>query len=277
MKKLAFAAIAIFAIGSAPALAADMAPAPYTKAPVVVVPVYNWTGFYIGANAGGAWGKSDPATSTVFSPIGYFNPTSVPAVDAAGLQRINSSRFTGGGTAGYNWQTGSVVAGIESDFNYFGLKGSSSSTAIYPCCAPLSFAVNSSMSSDWLFTLRPRVGFLVTPALLLYGTGGLAVADVKSNFLFTDGFAAMESAAISTTKAGWTAGAGAEYALMNGWSIKAEYLHVDLGSSSVTSTNLNIAGAPAPTNVFTHTIDWRSDIVRVGLNYKFGGPVVARY
>jgi outer membrane immunogenic protein len=271
MKKLALA-VSILAITAAAASAADMAPAPYTKAPVVVPPVYNWTGFYIGANAGGAWGKSDPATSTVYSSIGYFDVSSVAAVNAAGLQRINSSGFTGGGTAGYNWQTGSVVFGIESDFNYFGLKGSTSSTAVYPCCAPTTFSINSSTSSDWLFTLRPRVGFLVTPALLLYGTGGLAVADVKSNFLFTDQFGAVESAANSTTRTGWTAGAGAEYTLMNGWSIKGEYLHVDLGSSSLTSTNLNFGN-----NVFTHTIDWHSDIVRVGVNYKFGGPVVANY
>jgi outer membrane immunogenic protein len=276
MKKLALA-VSILAITAAAASAADMAPAPYTKAPVVVPPVYNWTGFYIGANAGGAWGTSDPATSTIFTPSGYFDPSSVPAIAAAGLQHINSSGFTGGGTAGYNWQAGSVVFGIEADFNYFGLKGSTSSTAVYPCCAPNTFTINSSTSSDWLFTFRPRVGFLVTPALLLYGTGGLAVADVKSNFLFTDAFGAVESAVSSTTRTGWTAGAGAEYALMNGWSIKGEYLHVDLGSSSLTSTNLIIVGTPSPTNVFTHTIDWRSDIVRVGVNYKFNSPVVAKY
>jgi outer membrane immunogenic protein len=103
---------------------------------------------------------------------------------------------------------------------------------------------------------------------------------VNAAFNFTDNDnAAAESAAISATRVGWTVGAGAEYALMNGWSIKGEYLHVDLGSSSVTSTNLTSDnGAFAfPASVFTHSIDWRWDIARVGLNYKFGGPVVARY
>ncbi len=137
------------------------------------------------------------------------------------------------------------------------------------------------MSSDWLFTLRGRAGVLVTPALLLYGTGGLAGANVKANNLFTDTFAtANESASISDTRYGWTAGIGGEYALLNGWSIKAEYLYVDLGRTSVTSTNLTAFGPPAipfPTNVFTHTVDLRSNIRRVGANYKFGGPVVAKY
>jgi outer membrane immunogenic protein len=281
MKKIALAAL-ILAVSAAAASSADMTPAPYyTKAPVVVAPIYNWTGFYLGANAGGAWGNSDPRTSTVFNEFGYFDATSVPAVNAVGgSQRINESGVTGGLTAGYNWQAGAAVVGIESDFNYFGPRGSTSGSALYPCCAPAGFTINSSTSSNWLITLRPRAGFLVTPAFLLYATGGLAVANVNAAFNFTDNNSeAAESAAISATRVGWTVGAGAEYALMNGWSIKGEYLHVDLGSSSVTSNNLTLFnGAFAvPVNVFTHSIDWRSEIARVGLNYKFGGPVVAKY
>jgi outer membrane immunogenic protein len=269
------AALFTVAISAVGASAADLPVRTYTKAPAVVAPVYNWTGFYVGLNAGGAWDRSSATTTTVFDPAGYFNVTSVPAIALVGNQRINSSGFTGGLTAGYNWQVSSAVLGIESDFNYFGVKGSSSGTALYPCCAPTGFTVNSSVSSDWLFTLRGRAGVLVTPAFLLYGTGGLAIANVKSNFLFTDTFAtASESASISTTRYGWTAGVGGEYALMNGWSVKAEYLYVDLGRVSTTSTNLT-AFAPRvafPVNVFTHSVDLRSNIVRVGLNYKFGGP-----
>jgi outer membrane immunogenic protein len=244
-----------------------------------MAPIYNWTGFYVGVNAGGAWNNSDATTNTVFSPTGYFAATSVPPIGIAGNQSINRSGFTGGLTAGYNWQASNWVIGIESDFNYFGGKGSTSTTALYPCCAPNTFTVNSSASSDWLMTFRGRAGVLVTPALLLYGTGGLALANVKANYLFTDTFAAAnESASISNTRYGWTAGVGGEYALMNGWSIKAEYLYVDLGKASVTSTNLTTTGLGAfPTSVFTHTIDLHSNIGRVGLNYKFGGPVVAKY
>lgn len=274
MKKFV-AALFTVAISAVGASAADLPVRTYTKAPSVVAPVYNWTGFYVGLNAGGAWNRSSATTTTVFDPAGYFNVTSVPAIALVGNQRINSSGFTGGLTAGYNWQVSSAVLGIESDFNYFGVKGSTSGTALYPCCAPTGFTVNSSVSSDWLFTLRGRAGVLVTPAFLLYGTGGLAIANVKSNFLFTDTFAAArESASISTTRYGWTAGVGGEYALMNGWSVKAEYLYVDLGRVSTTSTNLTQSAPPFawPTNVFTHSVDLRSNIVRVGLNYKFGGP-----
>ena len=156
------------------------------------------------------------------------------------------------------------------------MKGSATGSAIYPCCAPTGFTVNSSVSSDWLITLRPRVG-IAANNWLVYVTGGLAVANLKGDFSFTDTFAgATESASISKTKAGWTVGVGTEYALMNGWSVKAEYLYVDLGSENTTSRNL-VAGAPHPENVFSHSVDLRSNIVRGGLNYKFGGPAAARY
>jgi outer membrane immunogenic protein len=272
------AAVFTVAISAVGASAADLPVATYTKAPAVVAPVYNWTGFYVGLNAGGAWNRSSATTTTVAdgSSVGFFFPAVVPAIALVGNQRINSSGFAGGLTAGYNWQVSSAVVGIESDFNYFGVKGSSSGSALYPCCMPGGFTVNSSVSSDWLFTLRGRAGVLVTPAFLLYGTGGLAIANVKSNFLFTDKPGptpgASESASISTTRYGWTAGVGGEYAMMNGWSVKAEYLYVDLGRASTTSTNLTLPPNTFPINVFTHSVDLRSNIVRVGLNYKFGGP-----
>src|SRR4051812_39934239 len=210
----------------------------------MMAPVYNWTGFYVGLNAGGAWSESNATTSTVFAPpFGYFAASSVTSIGTVGNQNLNQSSFTGGLTAGYNWQVSNAVVGLEGDFNYFGFKRSVSSGAVYPCCAPTSYTINTSASADWLATVRGRVGFLATPALLLYGTGGLAVANVRASYAFTDTFAAAtESASISSTRYGWTAGAGGEYALLNGWSIKAEYLYVDLGRASTTSTNLNTVG-----------------------------------
>jgi outer membrane immunogenic protein len=221
---------------------------------------------------------ADATTTTVFSPTGFFATTSPPAIAIAGAQRINNSGFTGGLTAGYNWQASNFVFGLESDFDYFGLRGSSRASGIYPCCVAFGFTVNSSMSSDWLITLRPRVG-ITAHNWLFYVTGGLAVANLKGGFGFIDTSAppVAESAFISKTKAGWTVGAGTEYALAMGWSVKAEYLYVDLGRETTTSTNLASLGATFPTNVFTHSVDLRSNIVRVGLNYKLGGPMVARY
>jgi outer membrane immunogenic protein len=143
--------------------------------------------------------------------------------------------------------------------------------------APNEYRMNSSVSSDWLITLRPRVG-ITAHNWLFYVTGGLAVANVKDRFTFTETFAGgSESASISRTKAGWTVGAGTEYALAMGWSVKAEYLYVDLGRETTSSTNFATPMATFPTSVFTHSVDLRSNIVRLGLNYKLGGPVLARY
>jgi outer membrane immunogenic protein len=191
MRNLNFITLAAAALGAVvginAAAAADLPARTYTKAPVMAAS-YDWTGFYLGVNAGGAWSQSDAATTTVFSPTGYFATTSPGAIAIAGAQRINASGFTGGLTAGYNWQASNIVFGLESDFNYLGLKGSSTGSGIYPCCAPTGFTVNSSVSTDWLITLRPRVG-VAANNWLFYVTGGLAVGNVKSNFNFTDTFA----------------------------------------------------------------------------------------
>jgi len=275
MKKFLLAVAAVV-LGSASVQAADLA-ARYTKAPMMAT-AYNWTGFYVGGNVGGAWGSSDPSTSTAFDPAAYFASSSVSAIAAVGAQRVNSSSVTGGFTAGYNWQVNNAVLGLEGDINYFGFKGSATGSALYPCCAPTGFTVSSQVSADWLATIRGRIGFLAAPTWLLYATGGAAISEVKGNFNFTDTFsAATESAAIRDTRLGWTAGVGTEYAFGGGWSLKAEYLYVDLGRASATSTNLVGGVTQYPSNVYTHSVDLKSNIVRVGVNYKFGGPVVARY
>ncbi|MBR0828706.1 porin family protein [Bradyrhizobium manausense] len=273
MKRVSLA-ISLILFGTMAASAADLA-AHYTKAPVMA-PSYNWTGFYVGGNVGGQWGSSNSNTSTVFDPFGYFADTSVTAVNAVGAQHINSSSVTGGLTAGYNWQVNNAVFGFQGDINYFGFKGSATGSAVYPCCAPVGFTVNSSVSADWLATIRGRIGVLATPNWLIYATGGAAIADVKGDFTFTDGFMT-ESGAIRDTRVGWTAGVGGEYAVGNGWSLKAEYLYVDLGRASMRSTNLGGVFGPFPASVFTHSADLKSNIVRVGVNYNFGGPAVARY
>ncbi|OPY97372.1 hypothetical protein A5906_38795 [Bradyrhizobium sacchari] len=271
-------AVASIVLGAASAQAADLA-AQYTKAPVMA-PGYNWTGFYVGGNVGGQWGSADPTTSTVFSPAGYFASSSVPAVNTVGAQSVNSSSVTGGFTAGYNWQVNHAVFGLEGDINYFGFKGSATGSGVYPCCAPSTFTVNASVSADWLATIRGRIGFLAAPNWLIYATGGAAISEVKGNFVFTDNYfaGASESGTVRDTRVGWTAGLGGEYAVGNGWSLKAEYLYVDLGRIATTSTNLTSATfGPFPASVYTHSVDLKSNIVRVGVNYKFGGPVVARY
>jgi outer membrane immunogenic protein len=261
---LGFAALAF----GGSAVAADL---PMKAPPPAAAPAFSWTGWYVGVTAGGEWASSDPRTSTVFDPIaGYFAASSVPAIAATGTQHIGSSGATVGGELGYNWQAGMAVLGVETDFQYFGLKGSATNSALYPCCAPTGFTITSSVKTDWLFTLRPRLG-LAGDHWLVYGTGGLALADLKANFTFTDTFAtALETGSISSTRAGWVAGVGGEYAFAPRWSFKVEYLHVDLGRVSTTSTNLTAFVPPIafPTNVFTHSVDLKSDVVRAGVNFR---------
>jgi outer membrane immunogenic protein len=270
MNKLATTIAALALIGT-PALAADMARKMPVKAPPPPpAPVYSWTGWYVGATAGAAWGSFDPVTSTFSVPGGYFQTSSVPAVNAAGVQSIKPSGFTGGIEAGYNWQTGPLVVGLEADFEYLGLRGSSSNGAIYPCCAPTGFNIATSAKTDWLFTGRPRIGF-ANNNWLFYATGGVAVTDLHGNFNFTDNnSAATASGSFSSTKVGYAVGGGVEAGLWSQWTIKAEYLFVDFGRVSTTSNNLVTPAFGAfPATVFTHSLDLKANIVRVGLNYQF--------
>jgi outer membrane immunogenic protein len=258
--------ILIALTGANCATAADL----YYKAPVAV-PVYNWTGFYIGGNVGGAWGNFDPTTSTVFSPVGYFATSSVPAINAAGIQSSKPSGVTGGFEAGYNWQIRNFVVGVEGDIEALSLSNSVSSGAVYPCCAPTAFTVTSNVSTTWLATIRGRLGYAVNN-WLFFVTGGAAFTDLRGNFAFSDTFAnAAESASFSDTKTGYTVGGGVEAGLWGNWSVKGEYLYANFGTLSASSTNLT-AFAPAiafPSNVFTHSLDLKANIARAALNYRF--------
>lgn len=292
MRKLALA-IAVLVLNAAGAMAADLpARTTYTKAPAVVNPIYDWTGFYVGANAGGAWGRSDPSTTTVLSPAGYFNATSVPVVNAAGLQSTRPSGFTGGVEAGYNWQISNVVLGIEGDVDSFHLRGNSAGAGVFPCCAPSGFSVTSSVGSDWLATVRGRVGF-AADKWLFFASGGVAVTNLKGSFAYTDncfivpacggapgGPLTTEAMSFSNTKAGYAVGGGIEAALWSNWSIKAEYLYVNFGAISATGLITAPAGAifaGSNNNPFTHSFGLSANLVRLGVDYRFGGPVVARY
>jgi outer membrane immunogenic protein len=263
----------------ASAAAADLPARTWTKA-AAIDPSYNWTGFYAGVNAGGAWGHSDVATSTIFDPVnnaGYFIDANTTALfNTVGRQRTSTSGFTGGIQAGYNWQSGHFVAGVETDFQSFRQSGSATATALYPTLGT-PFTISHSVSTDWLWTLRPRVG-IASNDWLFYATGGLALTKLNASSLFIDSFGDTAATSWSQARLGWTVGAGVEHALKNGWSVKAEYLYVDFGNVGVTTHNILDSGvAPVPGQPLFHSVNLRSNIARVGLNYNFGAAAAAKY
>jgi len=240
-------------------------PAPiYTKAPLAPAP-YSWTGFYVGANVGYGWGEStgdlDPNFPTSNNAVG--------AVNGGFIQShlgVKPAGFIGGGQLGYNWQDGSWVWGLEADLQGSGIKDSK--TILFPGSALLVPSTTvASDKLDWFGTVRPRAGFLVTPGVLLYGTGGLAYGDVKASVQETGNPIAAGSfgGATNETRVGWTVGAGVEWKVTNNISVKAEYLHVDLGTTTVHTVDpVNF-----PTNFFDYKFKNVDEIARGGINYKF--------
>jgi outer membrane immunogenic protein len=218
VKTLLAASVVVSAIGLASAAAAP-------------VPMFDWTGSYVGVEGGGAWGSSTHNFSN-----GIINGTHDPFGLSGGLV---------GGTIGYNWQVGSMIAGLEGDLSWASSSGSTLGTPTActggPCTSKLT----------WLGTVRGRIGYAVGK-WMPYVTGGLAFGHVD----------ACENVTCSSdTHTGWTIGGGIEAKLTANWSAKAEFLYVDLGSASA----YTLAAFPT----FPHTEITTQNILRVGLNYKF--------
>jgi outer membrane immunogenic protein len=248
MKKGLLGCVATIALGAAaPALAADLPPPPapqYYKAPPPL-PMQTWQGFYIGVEGGGGWGRSEQSDATGSS--GHYNVS-------GGLI---------GGTLGYNWEFNNVVLGLEGDGSWADIDGSTGGVG-GSCGGGGGYC---SAKLDALGTVRGRLGYAFG-SVLPYITGGLAVGDLQGS---EGGGVGTAFGSGSSTVAGWTFGGGLEWMFAPHWSVKAEYLHVDLGNHSVfTDTVLT----PAPTSV-TENESFDTDIFRVGLNYHFGGPLYA--
>lgn len=240
MKKQIIAALILAATGTS-AMAADLPAAVYTKAPVMA-PIYSWTGFYVGANGGYGWGN-----------------TSQYGVSGNGIS-YGTSGGLAGGQVGYNWQTGSWVLGVEADGDWANIN------ATVPCSNP-AFVCSSNTSA--LASFRGRVGWAVGPALF-YGTGGLGYANTSYSSLSPAGAPFPGSTGVfSTDRWGYAVGVGFEYGFTPNWSVGIEYLHY--GFDSVNS--------PVGTLALLQplTLGLHIDTVRVGINYRFGGPIVARY
>jgi outer membrane immunogenic protein len=238
-----------------PALAADLPAREYAKSPPIVppVPYYDWSGFYIGGNVGGSWGH---ASSTNTALDGTFV--------SSGSR--NDSAVIGGGQIGYNFMVAPhFLLGAEAD-----VQGSSSRSSVTSPDGSNSFASR----LDDFGTVRGRAGF-TADNWLFYGTGGFAwsqgsvtrtqITAVASVPPIPAAAGTVETA--NNTRTGWAAGAGIEYGITPNWTVRAEYLYLDLGS--VTSV--------FPLSNRQQTTSANMSIARIGVNYKFGGPVVARY
>lgn len=252
----------------------------------------SWTGFYLGFNAGYAWqGRS---TETHFNP----NDRVASAVTCGGdwggtcaLPMSNDVRgATGGVQVGYNWQINPAwMLGIETDFNASRINGSGISPTFKLGGEDSKF--RDSRTLDWFGTVRGRIGFLPTHKLLVYGTGGFAYGQVNEATALdsTAGTGAFAGAPpfygymcidgtncflgqSSRMAVGWTAGAGFEYKFWKNISVKAEYLHIDLGGgdTNVVAQNTFVPSV-APSSFTALHSRTRLDIVRIGLNLKLGG------
>jgi outer membrane immunogenic protein len=261
MRKFGIAAIALAFTGSA--YAADMPI--YVKAPPYV-PAATWTGFYIGADAGVAR----------LHETGTWNPLPNPAAFGAFGQSgsTGGTGAVGGFHAGYNWQFAtSWVAGIEGDYTWASGGGSSSQPWVNPAAGavilPGSFT-NMQSALQSLSTARVRLGYLLMPNLLAYGTGGGAwgrIQDSASNSNAPNPAPYNAPVALTTSSSGWVAGGGLEWMLDSHWVIRAEYLRYHLASAQ----NVTTAGPPGFV-AFPSNYVWSAsniDVGRVGLSYKF--------
>jgi outer membrane immunogenic protein len=293
MNKLFLASVTAIALASGNALAADMA----TKAPPVPAPApaYNWTGFYIEGSAGYGWGQSgsvDPTGSTTFISAIAGSPSATSAMVAAipNSLPVSPRGFIAGGGFGYNYQINKVVWGLEADFSGANIAGSGSGGGTvadvgFPGVTTTS-AVTASQRLDFLGTVRGRLGYTPTDRLLVYGTGGLAYGHVSSSTTVSEVEAPTNltlvnitpaNGSASTMRTGWVAGGGLEWAWSSQWSVKAEYLHYDLGSLTYSAgTLVGFTGGAPPPGLFgtvnvSSTTHFAGDIVRLGVSYKFGG------
>jgi outer membrane immunogenic protein len=268
LRKIFIALAAILAL-SGTVLAADL---PTTKGPPVYTPpppVFTWTGPYIGAQAGYEWGTTDPILTTL---AGAF---------VANVPSYNDSGFVGGAHAGYNYQINQIVLGIEGDIEGSSFSGTGSSFAT----APSTFSYLSTRI-PLQGSLRGRIGY-AWDRVLVYATGGLALADIHTVFGspgtagFFTGFPGVAPIFVPPTPAGtdsfwsvrtgWTAGGGIEYAIDPNWSVRAEYRYTDYGHFYDTLVN-TYPGLVARTHIYDNA-------VRAGFSYKFDmmQPIVSKY
>lgn len=276
--------ISVGLIGLGAASAADMAPR-YTKAPPApVVVAYNWTGCYLGGYVGGATPSRsirsvDPTSTGGTFPAGTYYNSPIANAANGGLYNYDlGSSVIGGGTLGCNWQrAGSpFVVGIEGEAGYMRLTGS----VIDPYNVPTlgSDTRDSTRIGDWYAAVTGRVGY-AWDRLLVYGKGGVGFANISSSVIDTCSTGACGGGLLNTNyssnQAFWVAGGGVEYAFNPSWSVKGEYLFLGINKTYAVC-GPGAATAAGSTFCSNHNIEGVHTF-KVGVNYHFNSPVVAKY
>jgi outer membrane immunogenic protein len=247
MKRLAIALFAVTGLSMGLGQIASAADLPVKAPPMVAAPIpFSWTGFYVGGNLGYSWGRTE---------------TDATVGGTALSDSLNVNGIIGGGQIGYNWQTGNFVLGIETDFQGSGQKGDSTlAFSVTIPGGPLTPVTEPYESKLTYFgTVRGRVGYAFDH-WLVYATGGWVYGHETLDATATIGGTSV-SASYSTNRSGWTAGGGVEMALDRNWSVKAEYLYIDLGDWGITSSSGGLTS--------TSTVKFTDNIFRVGVNYRF--------
>jgi outer membrane immunogenic protein len=255
-----FLATALLACGPI-ARAADL---PAKAAPASAAPPYQWSGCYAGLNGGG--GAIGTNFNTTVGPGTYLAAADAAEVTNDGTGSHDNTSFVGGGQAGCNWQSGTLVAGVEADFDYF--RGKSSfynSTDTLPV-AGVPFVIGQETTTNYLATLRPRFG-VAADRNFAYLTGGVAFTTVSYTETYVDGNAppGVGSATASKFVAGWTAGAGWEYAMTDHWLFRAEYLFAGFPKTSATG----VIAVPGASNPLHGSSDLTLQVARAGVEFKF--------
>jgi outer membrane immunogenic protein len=227
-------------------------------------PVYQWSGCYVGLNGGGGAAASN--FTTTVGPGGHLVPGDAATVANDGTGSANTTNFIGGGQAGCNWQSGTIVAGLEGDFDFFHSASSFFNNTNGLPSTGNPFVIGHSLTTNYLATVRPRIG-IAAGRNLAYVAGGVAFTKVNYSESYADTQAPPGTGVATGSKflTGWTAGAGWEYAWTDRWTIRFEYL---LAAFPKTSAAGAITGADG-TNPLSGSGNLVIQVARAAVNLKF--------
>jgi outer membrane immunogenic protein len=278
-RKTLVAAIAFMGFAGCSAFADEL------KSPAHDPAIENWSGPYIGLTAGGAGGQSSAASVVDCNASGflcdpipqYWQYGALIGATASGSK--SEAAFAAGVSAGYNWRVDRFVYGVEADVTSlrFDLIDHGSGASLNlgltnPGGVPVVFTSGAAAEINWLATLRARAGYLVSPDILVYATGGLALTNLSVSNSYSDNWTS-NGGGVGGSKAasnarGYAFGGGAEWAVARGWTLKAEYLGIDFGSLT-TSGLIYPVQVPSKANPFTSSANLTANLFRFGLNHRF--------